>query len=624
MAAAGWAVAALALLAGVPLFLCMPPWNDVTLHDMVVRTILRGGVPYRDVFDTNLPGIDWSMAVVRWLFGWSYEVLRAVDLLVIGAIVALLCVWVGRCGGTGYTVAWLVASAALFYPFTSEFNHVQRDPWMMMPAVAAALLRVRRIAVVLAPPSFLGEGVGGLGSSDPTPQPPPPRGEGEKEKKGLGSGSSLLEGFVWGLAVWVKPHVVIPAFAVWAVSVVLLARHETRRRILADFTGLILGGLCAGVPGVLWIVGTGAWPDFLDIFLNWNPDYLSEAGSLWGRFNTVFDCFRPWSLLHYVAIPLALLALWEARVWSRRAGEPAKVPGARWFYLPAASEREVAARALLAACYLAWIVQVVFLQKAFDYVHVPLTFLGMAVVAGQRWCFGFVYLLWFVATGVLVNLAEAYPAVAPAVRALDPGDVRLKFEKHPIADWEVMRLWPRCWSEGGSPEMRDRLGQYTDVHCGTKWCELEKVADYLRKVDPPLGPGELNCWHDSTHPLYLTLNLDPATRYMHYGTAFGIRSKRERIAGEVANSRQRYVVSDLLRVKWDRHAVYEPWSWQPGDPLPVWIPPNERQKFPWNQPVVFRAGRYVVHKIDPTKPLGVIRVPDWEKLDRIAEFGPDE
>ena len=49
MAAAGWAVAALALLAGVPLFLCMPPWNDVTLHDMVVRTILRGGVPYRDV-----------------------------------------------------------------------------------------------------------------------------------------------------------------------------------------------------------------------------------------------------------------------------------------------------------------------------------------------------------------------------------------------------------------------------------------------------------------------------------------------------------------------------------------------------------------------------------------------
>ena len=88
------------LLAGVPLFLCMPPWNDVTLHDMVARSILRGGVPYHDVFDTNLPGIDWAMAVVRRLFGWSYEVLRAVDLVVIGAIVGVLCVWVRRCGGS--------------------------------------------------------------------------------------------------------------------------------------------------------------------------------------------------------------------------------------------------------------------------------------------------------------------------------------------------------------------------------------------------------------------------------------------------------------------------------------------------------------------------------------------
>ncbi|MBN9119732.1 MAG: hypothetical protein J0I06_11340, partial [Planctomycetes bacterium] len=112
------------LVAGVPLFLCMPPWNDVTLHDMVARTMLRGGVHYRDVFDTNLPGIDWSMAAVRYLFGRSYEVLRAVDLVVIGATVAVLCGFVRRCGGTGYAVAWFVTAAVLFYPFQSEFTHV--------------------------------------------------------------------------------------------------------------------------------------------------------------------------------------------------------------------------------------------------------------------------------------------------------------------------------------------------------------------------------------------------------------------------------------------------------------------------------------------------------------------
>lgn len=574
----------------------MPPWNDVTLHDMVARTILRGGVPYRDVFDTNLPGIDWSMAAVRYLFGWSYEVLRAVDLVVIGAVVAVLCGWVRRCGGTGYAVAWFVAAAALFYPFLSEFNHVQRDPWMLLPAVVAARLRLKRVGRAGTPHALVR--------------------------------AAVFEGFVWGLAVWVKPHVVIPAIAVWAVSAVLLARREPRKRIVADLAGLLLGGLLAGVPGVVWLVSTGAWPYFLDIFLNWNPDYLSEAGSVSERFNTVFNCFRPWSLLQFAALPLAVLALWEVRVWSRRAGEPARVPGTGWFYQPAANEREVAGRALLAACYLAWLAQVVLVQKAFDYVHVPLMFLGMAVVAGQRWCFGFAYLLWFIAVGALVNVADVSPTLRRAVETIDPEESPLrpyvKLEKHPLADWAVVRLWPRCWTEGGSPELRDQLGQYTGVHCGTKWQELEAVAAYLRGVDPPLGPGELNCWHDGTHPLYLMLDLEPATRYMHYGTAFGIKSKRGAIAGEVAASRQRYVVSDLLRTKWDRHAAYDPLSWRAGDPLPVWLPANERERFPWNQPVVFRSGRYLVHKIDPTKPLGVVRVPDWDRLDRLDEFEPDE
>ncbi|QJW97433.1 hypothetical protein [Frigoriglobus tundricola] len=640
------------LVAGVPLFLCMPPWTDVTLYDMAARAVLRGGVYYRDVFDTNLPGMGWSMAAVRYGFGPSYEALRAADLVVIGATVAALCGWVRRCGGTGYAVAWFVAAAALFYPFLSEFNHVQRDPWLLLPAIVAARLRLRRVARLIPPapgepapnPSLKG-GEQDLRSSDASrraeeamrafpplpssrPREAPLTGPGREPSMAGGVGSSILEGFVWGLAVWLKPHVVVPALAVWAVSAVLLARREPRKRIVADLGGLILGGLLAGAPGVLWLVGTGAWPYFLDIFLNWNPDYLSESGSVQMRFNTVFNCFRPWSLVQFLALPTAALSLWEARVWSRRPCGPRAVPGSGWFYQPAGDACAVPARALLAACYLGWLAQVVLIQKAFDYVHVPLVFLGMTVVAGQRWCFGFAYLLWFGAVGVLMNAADVSPPLRHAVEAISPPESRLRpyvhLEKHPLADGEVMTLWPRCWTEGGSAEMRDRLGQYTDVHCGTRWRELEKVAAYLRTVDPPLGPGELNCWHDGTHPLYLMLDLDPATRYMHFGTAFGIRSKRASVAAEVAASRQRYVVSDLLRTNWDRTAAYAPAAWRAGDPLPVWLPPNEREKFPWNQPVVFRSGRYLVHRLDPTKPLGVIRVPDWDRLDKLAEFGPDE
>ena len=620
--AAAWVATCLVLLAGLPLFLAMPPWCDVTLYQMAARNVLNGGTHYRDIFDTNLPGFVWLMAVCKLAFGWNYEALRAVDLCVIGGSVAVLCGWVWRCGGTTSTVAWLVASVAMFYPFTSEFNHIQRDPWMLLPAAIAARLRVGRVWREGNPsptPPLRREGL-------QTPAPPPIVGE------GVGGPASLLEGFLWGVAVWLKPHVVFPAFAVWAVSAVFLARREPRRRVLADLAGLIAGGLLAAAPGVVWLVTTGAWTHFLDIFLNWNPAYLSDSGSVSGRFATVFDCFRPWSLLQYPALALAILSLWEARVWSRTPGAPATVPRPRRWYLPAESERVASARALLAAFYLGWMAQAVLIQKAFDYVHVPLLVLGFAVVASHRWAFGFAYLVWFVAVGILLTVAEQYPATAPTIHAIDPNNSRVKFDKHPLANAEVMKLWPRAWSEGGTPELRDRLGQCTNIHCGTQWRELNEVAKFLRTVEPRIGPRELNCWHDSTHPLYLMLDLDPATRYMHYGTAFGIkepatlapgeRSKRQQIADAVRQSDQKYVVSDLLRTSWVSAAPYQASSWRNGDPLPVWLPEAERQKFPWNQPVVFRSGRYVVHKIE--NPLGTIRVPDWEHLNRLATLGPDE
>lgn len=584
-----WIVTLAVLLAGVPLFLCMPPWNDVTLHDMVVRNILRGGVLYRDVFDTNLPGIDWAMAAIRRTCGWSYEVLRAADLLIIGTSLVVLRSWVRASGGSEASVAWFVAAAVLFYLFTSEFNHVQRDPWMLLPAVVAARLRLWRCQSGQTAPAA-GQMVW-----------------------------AVVEGFVWGVAVWVKPHAVVPAFAVWGASVLLRRRTESLSRLGGEWAALLAGGLLAGAPGVAWLIATGAWPYFLDVFLHWNPHYLADSGPLGYRFITVFNCFRPWSLLHFVALPLALVTLAEVTL-----GRVDRLPVLKWLYQNDPRPEVRTARVLLAVLYLSWMLQAVCIQKAFDYVHIPLTFLGMAVLAGHCWCLGFAYLVWFFVVAVLLYGAEASPALRAVVQAINPNSSFVKLELYPLFDREVMQLWPRCWREGGSPELRDRIGHYTDIHCGTRWQELTAVAEFLRSLDPPLGPGELNCWHDSTHPLYLMLDLEPATRYMHYGTAFGIRSKREVIAEEVRNSRQRYVVSDLVRTTLDRHAPYDPNAWRDGDPLPVWLPPAERAKFPWNQPVVFRCGRYVVHRVDHSRPLGVIRVPAWETLDRLAELGPDE
>jgi hypothetical protein len=243
----------------------------------------------------------------------------------------------------------------------------------------------------------------------------------------------------------------------------------------------------------------------------------------------------------------------------------------------------------------------------------------MAIVASAGWSVGFGYLVWFLGVAALLTLADAVPVLRPVVNALDPASPAVKFERHPLLKPQILQLWPRCWREGSSASLRDKLGVYTDVHCGTHWEDLGRVAAFLRTVEPQLADRELTCWHDSTHPLYLMLNLEPSTRYMHFGTAMDIRKQAPRIAAEVAASPQRYVVSDLRRMTWEKELPLEPGAG--GDPrkLPAWFPVSQRGAFPWNQPIVFRAGRYVVHKM--SVPPGVIDVPAWNTLDQL---GPGE
>jgi hypothetical protein len=474
----GWLVTAMALAGGVPLFLSMPPWNDVTLHDMAARNILHGGVHYRDLFDTNLPGIDWTMAAIRSVFGWSFVTLRVFDLLIVAGCVAILAMLAGR------RAAWFAAAAALWYPFTSEFNHCQRDVWMLLPAAAATWLRSR-------------------------------------------NRNAIAEGFLWGVAVWFKPHVLIPAAAVWFTSP-------------RDFAKVLLGGLLAGAIGVVWLVGSGAWLHFVDIFTRWNPEYVKDGvwQTLPFKVKYTLSCFLPWGLVHLAAVPLAVCDLRH--------------------------------RSAIAALYLGWLVQAVVLQKPFDYVQVPVLLLGFAVLASRGWSVGFPFLIWFVVWG------------------------RPSFEE-----------WPRCFHECGTPELCDRLGHFTHTPWGTNWTQLRDVENFLRTVEPPLADRELSCWHDTTHPLYLSLGLEPSTRYMHFGTVFPLRGKVDEIRADVVRSPQRYVVSDLLRMTRD------PAKAEQGNGLPEWLPPSEQARFPWNQPVVFRSGRYVVHRVIRPPTPGEIDITDW-------------
>ncbi len=579
-ARAGWAAFVVIVAVGLPLYLRMPLWIDVTLYDVAARTVLSGGTHYKDVFDTNPPGFVWLLCGVRSLLGTSIEAVRAVDVVVVSGIAFLLLRAARRAGADPPAVAWGAAGMAGFYLFISEFNHAQRDVWMMLPALVATGYRVRRVTAVR-----------------------------ERPVTNLWVfGSAAVEGLVWGVAVWIKPHAFPVAVAVWAV---VLARWGTWRRAAADLLGVVLGGLAAGAAGVGWLVATGTWPHFYDVFVNWNTTYVHQMGSELGeRFEYQLGYFPAWSLFVVLSVPVAVLNLLDARPW-RRSPAPTGLaarwlPG--WVYAPSADADARAARGVLAALYLSWLLTALLFQKRFHYVHVPETLLMIAVFAANRWAVSALVL-------ALQAAVIAWVAAGPALTGRPVPEwewegvaFRHVVWTYPDRDPNRLKWWTACLSPTTSVPGRVRNGVafQSDFFAGIDSAEIEEVADFLRAQH--VREGEVMAWNDSPHAVYLVLGHRPPIRFMHLSTAVGMGERQyEMVRAEVSRAAPgiRYVISDLRRLSLfysqeDRQRVGEPGP-SPTDHLPPVVEMAERNVFPLNQPTVFRSGggrgRYVVHAL---------------------------
>ncbi|HEX4608342.1 MAG TPA: hypothetical protein VH092_09060 [Urbifossiella sp.] len=597
-AAAGWVAFAACVVAGAPLFLRMPLWIDTTLYDLAARCVLAGGVHYRDVFDTNTPGFVWLMCGVRSVLGPSTEAARVVDLVFVTAACGLLLRLARAAGATAAGVAWSAAGCAGFYLFISEFNHAQRDVWMMLPVLAATGLRLRRVAA--ARTGLVGDG--------------------------WLFRTAVLEGVVWGAAVWIKPHVVPIAVAIWAVVQGGLAgsvpRGGRRRRAAADISGALVGGLAAGAAGIGWLVATGTWAHFVDVFTNWNTSYFDQMASELGeRYEFQLSYFPPWSLFAVLAVPVALLNLIDARPWAVRGeGECPEfvgrwLPG--WFYAGPADADARATRAVLAALYLSWLLTAFLLQKRYHYVHVPETLIMIAVLAANRWVIAApVLVLQF---GVMVWVAAA-PALtgSPVPSWTWEGRVfRHVVWAYPDRCPDRLRWWTACLARQVPGEVRNGVAFQSDFFAGIDSAEIDEVAEYLREQD--VREGEVMAWNDSPHAVYLALGHSrPPIRFLHLSTATGmgegqyarVKAEVERVAPGV-----RFVVSDLRRLSLfydygDQLRITEPGP-SAEDHLPPVVPMDSRGVFPLNQPTVFRSGggrgRYVVHVL--IGPIGEIYTP---------------
>jgi hypothetical protein len=630
---------AVALAVGLPLFLQSPPWCDITLYQMAARNLLNGGVHYRDLFDTNLPGFVWAMTALSAVFGPSAVAVRATDLVVVLGVV-LLIDRLAKWGGASLAARWWAfAGAALFYPFTVEMSHAQRDTWMALPGLAAVVLRVRR-------------GMGRPEAEPPRPVTAAPLPNATATRSPFWR--SFYEGLLWGAGVWMKPHLALIAAAAWVLAARRLAGENRRpwRAAGADALGNLLGGLAAGAPGVVWLVASGAWNPFLDVFLNWNTGYMRNVrGEIDDRLELELHWFPPWSLGLLLTVPLALLSVLDAAPWSSRRAAVApprpgpvgyRLPGVLWDKRADGDARFV--RGTFAGLYLVWVAQALFLQRGYMYAHVPETLLMFGLWAMHRWAWVPVVVLWVGVTSGLWAAADLSPALKrgldratagladaliPADKYQDLGDpptVQLAHERlarerflprHPLTDWERVRLWPECWRLNAPAAeryaLRDRLRLHPPHEASIGWAELAEVADFLRARG--VKDGELIAWFDSPHAVYLILDLEPGFRFMHVFTALSIpagddltgRSGRERVMDELTRAAgAKYVITDLewnaLGAREDedlRRPFFGPPRSPPGHLLPERVPfPHE---FPWNQPTIFRSrggnGRYVVHLI---------------------------
>jgi hypothetical protein len=375
-----------------------------------------------------------------------------------------------------------------------------------------------------------------------------------------------------------------------------MGRYGSRRNALVDFAIVFAGGLTAGAAGLWWLVGTGTWPHFMDVWRNWNAAYAAIIRDefFFRLVKQQFGYFPPYSIFAVLAVPLAVNNLKD-----RTSGDVVRFR-----------------RAVLAGVYLTWLLTTLIFQRGYHYTHVPETFLMLAVFAANRWPAPFAILAIHVVSSIALYLPDPSLGLREA-HERTRGTIwvyRQLVRPSPAFDPDRAKWWTGCFASDPPRELRRGVALWWTHFGGHDPVQLGAVADYLRAQN--VKDGEVIAWHDSPHELYLELGIKPSFRFMHVSTASSIGpAQREEIRKELlallAQGHAHFAVSDMYRITDERAPLATP-EWEKL--LPEW----QRSEFPFNQPIVFRSpnGRYIVHAIrNPTTSCEIPRRTDQKKRE---------
>ena len=227
-----------------------PLIHDAPLMHYIAWIIARGGVPYRDVFDMNLPGIYLIHAAVVAVAGRSDLAWRLFDLGWLGATCAVLWAYARPLGGVPAAAGALLF--ALYHLSGGAWRVGQRDFLLCLFLLAGAYGAARSI------------------------------------ERGGALGPLVWSGLVLGAGSTVKPH----AGFFWLLAAVAAGWGSWRagRSAVAAAATVIGAGLAAPAIVFGWLAWRGGLESFVAVFGGYVLPLYGSVGrvALW----TPFDWYR--------------------------------------------------------------------------------------------------------------------------------------------------------------------------------------------------------------------------------------------------------------------------------------------------------------------------------------------
>lgn len=269
------AIAALTIAVGLGLLLTFSYGRDQGIYAIVARTVLDGGMPYRDAFDFKPPGIFLVYAAARGLFGSAQFGVRAVEVAGLAAMTFGM-MHLTRLEWGDPRIGLTAAALAILVHAQLDFWHTGQPESFGGMLTIGGLLIARRAHLASSPRSRWT--------------------------------CWFLVGAIFGVAGAMKPPLAGQAAVLGLLSAIVL-------RKIAPLAATALGGIASLGAFVAWFAIGGALEEAHEVLFVYTPHYTALGWEGYRAIDLIEFGVKQWLFGYSFALPAGLALLLV--VWPR-------------------------------------------------------------------------------------------------------------------------------------------------------------------------------------------------------------------------------------------------------------------------------------------------------------------